>query len=177
MAAMVDHGDDGPSDALTGAVDYPLYVVTAASDDEVSGCLAGFVTQSSMDPVQFLICISKVNHTYPIAQRSRGLALHVLGSDQHDVASLFGERTGDTADKFEQVAWTRGDTGVPILSECAAWLEGRIVGRMSGGDHEAFLITVDDVARRQRLQSRAPAVGRDSTFDCPAAGVAQPART
>jgi flavin reductase (DIM6/NTAB) family NADH-FMN oxidoreductase RutF len=141
--AVMDSRDDGPSEPLTDAVDYPLYVVTAANEDEMSGCLAGFVTQSSMDPVQFLICISKVNHTYPIAQRSRGLALHVLGADQRDVASLFGERTGDTADKFDQVAWTRGSTGSPILSDCAAWIEGRIIGRMSGGDHEAFLITVD----------------------------------
>jgi flavin reductase (DIM6/NTAB) family NADH-FMN oxidoreductase RutF len=142
-AATVGEGSDGPSDPLTDAVDYPLYVVTASTDDEVSGCLAGFVTQSSMDPVQFLICISEVNHTYGTAQRSRGLALHVLGADQHDVASLFGERTGDMVDKFERVAWTRGHTGAPILSECAAWIEGRIIGRMSGGDHEAFLITVD----------------------------------
>jgi flavin reductase (DIM6/NTAB) family NADH-FMN oxidoreductase RutF len=87
------HHEDGPAAPLTDAADYPLYVVTAADDTEMSGCLAGFVTQSSMDPVQFLVCISTINHTYPEALGSRGLGLHVLGADQHGMASLFGERT------------------------------------------------------------------------------------
>jgi flavin reductase (DIM6/NTAB) family NADH-FMN oxidoreductase RutF len=141
--AMTGDTKEGPSEALTGALDYPLFVVTAADGAEVSGCLAGFVTQSSMDPVQFLVCISKVNHTYGTANRSSGLALHLLGSDQHDMASLFGERTGDTVDKFDRVEWSPGATGAPILADCAAWVEGRIIDRMSGGDHEAFLITID----------------------------------
>jgi flavin reductase (DIM6/NTAB) family NADH-FMN oxidoreductase RutF len=139
---MADDDQEQLSDALTGAIDYPVYVVTAGDDDNRSGCLAGFVTQSSMHPVQFLVCISKINHTYGTAQASTGLAVHLLGADQRDVASLFGEQSGDTMDKFERVAWSQGVTGAPILADCAAWVEGRIVGRMSGGDHEAFLITV-----------------------------------
>jgi flavin reductase (DIM6/NTAB) family NADH-FMN oxidoreductase RutF len=130
------------SAAFVDAVDHPLYVVTASADGELSGCLAGFVTQASIDPVRFLICVSKVNHTYGVAQRSEGLGLHLLGSGQRDVASLFGEQSGDRIDKFEGVTWSRGATGVPILSECAAWIEGTVVDRMSGGDHEAFLVTI-----------------------------------
>jgi flavin reductase (DIM6/NTAB) family NADH-FMN oxidoreductase RutF len=130
------------SEPLVGATNYPLYVVTAQADDELSGCLAGFVTQCSMDPVRFLVCISKINHTFVLARRSAGLALHLLGSDQREVASLFGEQTGDVIDKFAAVQWEKGVTGAPVLSDCAAWIEGRVIDRMSGGDHEAFLIAV-----------------------------------
>jgi flavin reductase (DIM6/NTAB) family NADH-FMN oxidoreductase RutF len=133
-----------PSEPLAQATNYPLFVVTARADDEVSGCLAGFVTQSSMDPVHFLVCISKINHTFGVAQRSVGLGLHLLGSDQREVASLFGEQTGDLIDKFAAVRWVPGVTGVPVLTECAAWVEGRIIDHMSAGDHEAFLIAVAD---------------------------------
>jgi flavin reductase (DIM6/NTAB) family NADH-FMN oxidoreductase RutF len=131
-----------PSAALESATDYPLFVVTAEADDELSGCLAGFVTQCSMDPVRFLICISKINHTFGVAQKSAGLGLHLLGSDQREMASLFGEQTGDVIDKLATVQWTKGVTGVPILSECSAWVEGRVIDRMSGGDHEAFLVAI-----------------------------------
>jgi flavin reductase (DIM6/NTAB) family NADH-FMN oxidoreductase RutF len=140
---MTADGEDPRTAPLLDGVDYPLFVVTACAADEVSGCLAGFVTQSSMKPVQFLVCVSKLNHTYGTAQKSTGLGLHLLGSAQRDMASLFGERTGDEVDKFAQVEWIRGATGAPILTECAAWVEGRILDRMSGGDHEAFLISVD----------------------------------
>lgn len=132
------------SGPLVAAVDYPLYVVTARAGDEVSGCLAGFITQSSIKPAQFLICISKLNHTFGTARAGRGLGLHLLGADQRAVASHFGELTGDEVDKFEGIAWTPGRTGAPILSECAAWIEGPTIGRMDGGDHEAFLISVQD---------------------------------
>ena len=129
---------------LVTATDYPLYVVTASADGQRSGCVAGFVTQSSLKPVRFLICISKVNHTFAIAEKSQGLALHILGADQREVASLFGEQSGDDVDKFERVQWSEGPAGVPVLSECAAWIAGHVIDRMSAGDHDAFLITVTD---------------------------------
>ncbi|HEY6625226.1 MAG TPA: flavin reductase family protein [Acidimicrobiales bacterium] len=121
--------------------DYPLFVVTVASADERSGCLVGFATQCSMRPPRYLVCISKDNHTWEVSRKSGSLALHLLGADQHDLASVFGEETGDTTDKFGQVAWTDGVTGSPVLSECAAWFEGSIIDRFDGGDHEACLVT------------------------------------
>jgi flavin reductase (DIM6/NTAB) family NADH-FMN oxidoreductase RutF len=121
--------------------DYPLFVVTVAAPDERSGCLVGFATQCSIRPPRYLVCISKDNHTWEVSQRSGSLALHLLGEDQHRLASVFGEETGDTTDKFEQVAWTDGITGSPVLSQCAAWFEGTINDRFDVGDHEACLVT------------------------------------
>jgi flavin reductase (DIM6/NTAB) family NADH-FMN oxidoreductase RutF len=129
-------------DAFMSAADYPLHVVTAHAEGEDSGCLAGFVTQCSMAPARFIVCISKANHTFGVAERSSGLAVHLLGSDQGEIATLFGEESGDWVDKFEQVRWSRGTTGAPLLAECAAFIEGPIINRLSGGDHEAFVMGV-----------------------------------
>jgi flavin reductase (DIM6/NTAB) family NADH-FMN oxidoreductase RutF len=144
VLSVSEEEGEAAASSLVSAVDYPLYVVTARVEDQLSGCLAGFVTQSSIKPVQFLICISKLNHTFGTALRSSGLGLHLLGSEQRDVAAHFGELTGDEVDKFEGVGWSAGQTGVPILSESAAWVEGPVVARMDGGDHEAFLIKVQN---------------------------------
>ena len=130
-------------DAFTGRTDYPLVIVTvAAANGGLSGCLAGFTTQCSIQPPRLLVCVSKLNHTYTAAAASRGMAVHLLGADQVDLASLFGEQTGDTVDKFEHCRWHMGSTGAPILDECAAWLEGSIIDRLGVGDHEAFVVTV-----------------------------------
>jgi flavin reductase (DIM6/NTAB) family NADH-FMN oxidoreductase RutF len=131
-------------DALVDRVDYPLYVVTAADATEISGCLAGFVTQSSIRPSRFIVCISKQNHTFRVAEQATGLAVHLVGTDQHDLASLFGEQSGDVVDKFDHVHWRRGATGAPILADCSAWIEGQILWHTTAGDHEAFLVTVED---------------------------------
>jgi flavin reductase (DIM6/NTAB) family NADH-FMN oxidoreductase RutF len=138
----MDQPGSGEAEAITRLAEYPLYVVTTSLGDEVSGCLAGFVTQSSIRPVRFIVCVSKVNHTFRIVERSTSLALHLLGSDQGWIASLFGEISGNEMEKFAEVKWSRGITGAPVLSACAAWVEGSIINRMSAGDHEAFLMTV-----------------------------------
>lgn len=120
--------------------DYPLYVVGASDGAERSGCLAGFVTQCSIEPPRFLVCLSPENHTYRVALQAGALSLHLLGSGQHDVASLFAEQSGDTVDKFARCAWHTGTTGAPVLDRCAAHLEGTVVDRVEVGDHVAFVV-------------------------------------
>jgi flavin reductase (DIM6/NTAB) family NADH-FMN oxidoreductase RutF len=128
-------------DAFFDVVDYPYYVVTVrAPDADMSGCLAGFVTQSSIDPPNFLVCISKVNHTLAVAERSPSMGLHLLGEDQTALARVFGEESGDVVDKFASVDWRLGATGAPLLVESAVCLEGHILGYFSVGDHVAFLV-------------------------------------
>ena len=134
---------EGPDDLepFFALVDYPYYVVTVrAPDADMSGCLAGFVTQCSIHPPNFLVCISKVNHSFPVAERSSGMGLHLLGADQADMARLFGEETGDVVDKFAAVDWRLGSTGAPLLVDTAVSMEGRILGHFSVGDHEGFLV-------------------------------------
>ncbi len=129
---------------MVDRLDYPLFVVTVLAEGEPSGCLAGFVTQCSISPSRFLVCVSKENHTLSVAERSAALGLHLLGREQLDLARVFGELTGDVTDKFALVEWHPGETGVPILDRCAAWLEGPVVERLDLGDHVGHL--VDPVA-------------------------------
>ncbi len=128
-------------DAFTGTTDSPLvvYTVTAVTG-EMSGCLVGFSTQCSIQPPRFLICLSKVNHSYFVAERAQAMAIHLLGEDQGDLADLFGSTTGDRFDKFEHCQWHPGPSGAPVLDHCAAWLEGKEIDRWSVGDHEAIVM-------------------------------------
>ena len=122
-------------------VDFPYYVATVRTpDEEMSGCLAGFVTQCSIDPPNFVACISRVNHTHGVAVRASAMGLHLLGEDQLEMARLFGEETGDEIDKFAACDWRLGSTGAPMLVDSAVSLEGHILGHFSAGDHEAFLV-------------------------------------
>jgi flavin reductase (DIM6/NTAB) family NADH-FMN oxidoreductase RutF len=133
--------DQPDLEAFFDRVDYPFFIVTVrASDAEMSGCLVGFATQCSIDPPNFAVCISKANHTLRVAERSLSMGLHLLGSDQVELARLFGEETGDTIDKFARCDWRLGTTGAPLLTEVAVSMEGRILGHFSAGDHVVFLV-------------------------------------
>jgi flavin reductase (DIM6/NTAB) family NADH-FMN oxidoreductase RutF len=128
--------------ALSAALDYPMLVVTAAAGDDRAGCLVGFATQCSMDPVRFVAFLSRQNRTCRVAQRSAVLAVHVLGAEQRPLAELFGAQTGDDVDKFARCPWTPGLEGVPLLDACPNRLVGRVVDKVDGGDHLGFVLDV-----------------------------------
>lgn len=129
------------ADGFTEALDYPMYVVTAATaDGERAGCLVGFASPCSIHPPRFMAWLSTANHTYRVACRASHLAVHVLRDDQEETAALFGGRTGDDTDKFARVDWRPGEGGAPVLADCRAWLVGEIRERVGGGDHVGFLL-------------------------------------
>jgi flavin reductase (DIM6/NTAB) family NADH-FMN oxidoreductase RutF len=149
VSAFVEHVSEEavPQDArkaaaaMLRALDPPLYVVTAADQQgRPSGCLAGFVTQCSILPVRFLICLSKLNHTFFVAEHASALALHLLGRSQEGLAIHFGALSGDTTDKFVGLSWRKGPGGAPVLESCAAWVAGSIIRRYGVGDHEALVL-------------------------------------
>jgi flavin reductase (DIM6/NTAB) family NADH-FMN oxidoreductase RutF len=129
-------------DAMTSAVDYPVYVVTTLdpSSGEPAGCLVGFATQCSIDPMRFLVCLSKANRTFRVAAEADVLVVHMLGSAQCDLAELFGSRTGDEVDKFSRCTWREGPGGAPVLDAVAAWFAGRVLDRVDVGDHVGFVV-------------------------------------
>jgi flavin reductase (DIM6/NTAB) family NADH-FMN oxidoreductase RutF len=117
-----------------------MIVVTAATGSRRSGCLVGFSTQCSVDPVRFLVCLSKRNATYRIAQESPVLAVHLLTQHDGAVAELFGGQTSDDTDKLQQVDWEPGPHGVPVLAAGAGAFVGEVLDRYDVGDHVAFVL-------------------------------------
>ena len=127
-------------DAFVDGLDYPMFVVTTNDGDELSGCLVGFATQTSIDPPRFLVCLSEKNHTLRVALRAEWLAVHVLEEGQRGLAELFGGETGDQVDKLAACSWHRGPGGVPVLDDCGAYVVGRILEHRPLGDHVGFLL-------------------------------------
>ena len=131
---------------LAATLDYPVYVVTTAVENEPSGCLIGFATQCSIRPPRFLACISKKNHTLRVAKRAGALAVHIVEDKDRKIAELFGGETGDAVDKFARVGW-RLLHGVPILDACDRWFAGTVLEQIDFGDHVGFLLEPVDLEK------------------------------
>src|SRR5437764_14522257 len=80
---------------LAAGLDAPMVIVTAAAPDgRRSGCLVGFWTQCSIHPPRVLACVSKANHTFPVAVAAPVLAVHCLAGDDRRMAERYGGLTG-----------------------------------------------------------------------------------
>lgn len=120
--------------------DPAMIVVTTANGTEQDGCLVGFQAQASIEPLQLCVWISTANRTCAVAREATHLGVHLLGTDQHDLAAHFGEKTGDDVDKLAGLDVTTGPGGVPLLDEVANRLVLRIAEVFDvGGDHLAFV--------------------------------------
>jgi flavin reductase (DIM6/NTAB) family NADH-FMN oxidoreductase RutF len=135
-------------DRLVAQLDYPMAIVTCVSrtSGERSGCLVGFSTQCSLQPARYLICISQANHTHGVACQSDVLVVHFPTAADGEVATLFGEETGDEVDKFSRCAWRDGPGGSPVLTDVGRWFAGRVLERVDLGDHTGFVVEPVDAA-------------------------------
>jgi len=133
----------GAVDQFVSRLDYPVFVVTTIERGGVErdGCVVGFLTQCSIDPLRFLVCLSVQNRTYRLAQQADRLAVHLVGDRQRDLVELFGGTTGDEVDKFAHCSWLPGPGGVPLLADASGWFVGDILDRVELGDHVGFVLS------------------------------------
>ena len=128
-------------ECIVDDLEYPMFVVSVAVDDDRDACLVGFTSQCSIDPPRFAVFLSKNNHTYELASRAEVLAVHRVRADQHELAEHFGATSEkDDPAKLDEWPWRPGPGGVPIVEECD-WFAGTVEERFDAGDHVAFVLS------------------------------------
>lgn len=131
-------------DRITQTLDPPLLVVTASDGRERAGCVVGFHSQCSLDPLRYAVWLSKANRTYRIALDSEYLGIHLLGVGDRHLGRWFGGHSGDDVDTFAvaDVDVDPGPGGVPLLRGVPGRFAGRRVSLFDDdeGDHACFVV-------------------------------------
>jgi flavin reductase (DIM6/NTAB) family NADH-FMN oxidoreductase RutF len=121
-------------------IPYGLYVLTAETPD---GCTAAaainWATQASFQPPQIAVCIKVDSWTHAIIQKSGAFALNILGKGQQAMAYTFFKPAPKEGETIGGEHYHHGITGSPILDSAPAFLECRIVGQLTLGDHTIFV--------------------------------------
>jgi flavin reductase (DIM6/NTAB) family NADH-FMN oxidoreductase RutF len=111
-------------------------VVTAAVGDEIAGLTANAFSSVSLDPPMVLVCVDRRARSQEIIRRAGQFAVHILTSDQEEVARRFA-RPGP--EKFEGLGWAWDAEGMPRLDRYLARMSCRLSAVHAGGDHAIFL--------------------------------------
>jgi len=69
--------------------------------------------------------------------------VNFLAADQHAVATRFAT---SGIDRFQGTAWSRLETGEPVLADAPAHLRAVVTDRIEAGDHHIVLALVVDAA-------------------------------
>jgi len=124
-------------------ISYGLYVVSSKKGDKLNGYISNTVFQVTAEPARFAVCCSKNNYTTELINDSKVFSVSVLKKDAStDLIGAFGYKSGKDIDKFKNVKYITGSTGVPIvIDDTLAWFECRVVQSFDLGTH--ILYTAD----------------------------------
>jgi flavin reductase (DIM6/NTAB) family NADH-FMN oxidoreductase RutF len=128
-------------------IPYGLYVLTSeAPDGRVATATVNWVTQASFEPPLVAVGVRVDSGAHAVIDASRSFALNVLGKGQQALAQAFFRDVQREGDRIGGHRIRKGTTGAPLLEEAAAWIECRVVERVTRGDHSLVLGEVVDAA-------------------------------
>lgn len=111
-------------------------ITTRTAEGEPVGVTANSFNSVSMTPPLILWSLGRASRSLEAFETTDHFAVHILRSDQRDISNQFA-RSG--ADKFEGVPYVTGQSGIPLLTDCAARFECSVYDRHDGGDHIIFI--------------------------------------
>jgi flavin reductase (DIM6/NTAB) family NADH-FMN oxidoreductase RutF len=143
--------------ALAGLKPFPVAVTTVA-DGRANGLISLSFASGGIVPEapRATIGLTKYNLTHDMVLQSGVFAVHLLGNDPDILdASLaiimgLGGSSGRDGDKLSAFDTFEGVTGSPILSDCLAYVEGRVVGTLDAEENTIFLADVVAAGRPRK---------------------------
>src|SRR5256885_10832688 len=98
--------------------------VTAAPDGEPAGLIVNSLTSVSLEPPLVSFCPSRSSHTWSRIRRTGRFGVNVLGRQQERFAV---RAVPPGANRFADLDWSPGQSGVPLLTDALASFECAIV--------------------------------------------------
>ncbi len=127
-----------------------LYVITAAQDAKVAASTVTWVNQKSFHPPLVAVSIKKGSFTHAVMEESKAFAIHILGKGQKAMAEAFFRHSEPKGNSIAGYAFKPGATGSPILEDCPAYFECRVIDASMPGDHTTFIgEVIEAIVRRE----------------------------
>ena len=121
-----------------------VYVISTRLGEKVNAMTAAWVGRASFEPPLITVAIGKTRYTHDMIMGSGVFAVNVLGADNIAAGKRFGLKSGRNTDKFAGVGYDTKTTGAPVLRDCIAWMDCKVVSHHDAGDHTLFIGTVID---------------------------------
>ena len=138
---------DGTPYQLLRYLTLPVVAVTTSADRRRNGFIVNSAQRASLVPsiARISLYVSKTNFSHDLVYRSGLFGIHLLRTDQWDVIRALGLRSGrDVPDKLDDLDIRTGVTGCPMLDDCIAAFECRVINAMDAGAATFFLGEVVD---------------------------------
>lgn len=118
-------------------------LLTVRDGETVHAMTANAFASVSLDPTLVLVCVEKTATSHGLISHAGLFALNILSNRQEELARRFAKQTAVPADPFADVPIHAAATGAPIIDDCVAFLDCRVVAAHAAGDHTIFVGQVE----------------------------------
>lgn len=125
----------------------PVVAVTSEHQSKENGMILDSGIRASIVPTvpRVSVYVHKFNFSHDLIFASGRFVLHLLHTQQFDLIHRLGFVSGRDRDKLADVPHRRGVLGAPVLDECHAHFECRVINVMDTGSSTLFLGDVVEV--------------------------------
>jgi flavin reductase (DIM6/NTAB) family NADH-FMN oxidoreductase RutF len=134
--------DDQAKKTALRMIPYGLQVLGVSDGKDLDVASINWTTQVSFQPPLVVIGVKKDSKPFGILKSGRKFALSFLESGQRDLAFAFFKSVTPENGKFGDHAYETAETGCPIISDAASWVEGNVLSIDETGDHAAVICQV-----------------------------------
>jgi flavin reductase (DIM6/NTAB) family NADH-FMN oxidoreductase RutF len=122
-------------------ISYGLYIITSKKGEKINGQIANTVFQISSDPATVAISINKQNLTNEFIRESKVFGVSILAQEAPlSLIGNFGFKSGRDVNKFKDINFKIGASGVPIVTnDMVACLEAEVINEVDAGTHHIFI--------------------------------------
>ncbi len=140
----------------------------AQANGQRSICPLGWMMDTSMSPWMMAIAVAPKRFTHGLIAVSGEFVIAWPGADLAQATLQCGTTTGSEVDKFAAAgltALTGTHVQTPLVAECIANLECRLVGQLDTGDHTIFAGEILAVWVNAQPQPQLCMVGSAAGYD------------
>ncbi len=139
---MSDSTDLSPIAQALGRVPSGLFLLTTMLDDAPIGLVASFVMQQGFEPPTLSVAVGKDRDHLKGLRDCGRFAISVFGTSSGALMKPFFKQYEGQETPFDHVVTKSSPSGLPVLTESLAWLECKVSGEHSVGDHVVVFGTV-----------------------------------
>jgi flavin reductase (DIM6/NTAB) family NADH-FMN oxidoreductase RutF len=126
-------------------INLPVYSISSKADGKSNMHIITYATAISMQPKRFICGIYHGTKTLENVEANGEFILQLLGDAQYRLVDLLGKKTGKNTDKISRLQ-KRNEladwNGYPVLKNCLAVMQLKVINSFEGGDHQCFLCDV-----------------------------------
>ena len=129
-------------DAILGALSnltHGVYVLGTRRGRQMTAMTAAWVTRISERPPCVAVAVREDRYTHGLILESATFSLSVLREDQVDLATHFAETSGEYHDKLQGIPYGLSPSGSPVLLDCLAYLDCKVLDTARAGDYTVFI--------------------------------------